>query len=77
MSNYENEQDLFDAMGRIIAQHADWLDGRTFQRLALHGARVWFSEDDIEDYGTFADLHEAFTKASEIALSIATGDHHG
>lgn len=72
MSNFENKQEVLDALGRIINQHADWLDGRTFQRLALHGARVWFSEDDIDDYGTFEDLREAFDKAAEIALKVAT-----
>jgi len=72
MSNFENKQEVLDALGRIINQHADWLDGRTFQRLALHGARVWFAEDDIDDYGTFEDLREAFVKAAEIALKVAT-----
>lgn len=70
MSNFENKQEVLDAMGKIIAQHSDWLDGRTFQRLALHGARVWFAEDDLDDYGTFDDLRKAFEEAAKIAMEV-------
>lgn len=72
MSDHENKQDVLDAMSRIIGQNADWLDGRTFQRLALTAARGDFEEDDLDDYGTFDDLRAAFEKAAEIALKAAT-----
>lgn len=72
MSDHQNKQDILEAMSRIIAQYADWLDGRTFQRLALTAARGYFEEDDLDDYGTFDDLRAAFAKAAEIALKAAT-----
>jgi hypothetical protein len=70
MSNGENKQDVLDAMGRIIGQHGDWLDGRTFQRLALMAARAHFAEEDLDDYGTFDELRKAFEEAAKIAKEV-------
>ncbi|MNF96231.1 hypothetical protein D3C84_790140 [compost metagenome] len=69
MSNAD-EQDVIQALARIIAQNADWLDGRTFQRLALHTARSYFEEGDLDDYGTFNDLRKAFEEAAKIAMEV-------
>lgn len=48
MKTGADEKDVIDALGRIIAQNADWLDGRTFQRLALEAADAYFEEGDTD-----------------------------
>lgn len=44
----DNEQDVLKELVRIIGQHSDWLDGHTFQRLALHAAEAYFDAQDID-----------------------------
>lgn len=72
MSSNENCDEVINAMGRIIGQNADWLDGRLFQKLAMIAARANYEDEELDDYGTFDDLREAFVKACEIALKVAT-----
>lgn len=70
MSDHANKQDVIDAISRIISRHADWLDGRTFQRLALDASRAYFEEDDLDDYLNA----EQGIKAFEAALTAAVGE---
>lgn len=62
------ENQLIDGLCVLIFQHSDWLDGRTFQRLAERVARANFEEDDLDDLGTFDDLNKAFEGAAKIAM---------
>ncbi|MFU2988837.1 hypothetical protein ACOAOY_11870 [Pseudomonas aeruginosa] len=47
MTRAADENEILDSLGRIISTHADWLDGRTFQRLCQQVAartsksRIW------------------------------------
>lgn len=66
MSTNDNEQDIEDRLSLVIAKHADWLDGRTFQRLALRVARAYFEEDDLDDLATFDDFIKAFEASAKI-----------
>ncbi|MEE2474289.1 hypothetical protein [Pseudomonas aeruginosa] len=50
---------VIDAIGEIIGKNADWLDGRTFQRLCQQVARAYFEEQDLDDVGTFDDLQKS------------------
>jgi hypothetical protein len=45
MSN-DNEHDILHRLSLIVAKHADWLDGRTFQRLCQQVAEAYFEEGD-------------------------------
>lgn len=65
--NETREEQLVDGLCVLIFQHADWLDGRTFQRVAERVARANFEEDDLDDLGTFDDLNKAFEAAATIA----------
>lgn len=76
MSNADKENEVIDAMSNIIGRHANWLDGRTFQRLALITAEGYFSEDDLDEYSTAEDvltvLTLAFKAGADELISYAT-----
>ncbi|HBP0911838.1 hypothetical protein ACM719_03770 [Pseudomonas aeruginosa] len=59
MTRAADENEILDSLGRIISTHADWLDGRTFQRLCQQAARGYFEEQDLDDVGTFDDLQKS------------------
>ncbi|AOX29896.1 hypothetical protein C0053_05925 [Pseudomonas aeruginosa] len=59
MTRAADENEILDSLGRIISTHADWLDGRTFQRLCQQVARAYFEEQDLDDVGTFDDLQKS------------------
>lgn len=66
--NDENENDVINALGRIIGQHADWLSGRDFQRLALHAAEGYFPAEDLDCLCRPVDFINAMRK--ELAVPI-------
>ncbi|WP_339487848.1 hypothetical protein [Pseudomonas sp. EL_65y_Pfl2_R95] len=68
MSNADKENEVIDAMSNIIGRHADWLDGRTFQRLALVTAEGYFSKDDLDNYGTAEEVCTVLTLAFKGAV---------
>lgn len=59
MTKAADENEILDSLGRIIGPHADWLDGRTFQRLCQQAAHAYFEEQDLDSLGTFDDLQES------------------
>lgn len=59
MTRAADENEILDSLGRIISTHADWLDGRTFQRLCQQAARAYFEVQDLDDVGTFDDLQKS------------------
>ncbi|MDP3816686.1 hypothetical protein [Pseudomonas sp.] len=48
MNRSDNEAEILNALGHLIGQHADWLDGRTFQRLCGLAADAYFEPDDLD-----------------------------
>ncbi|MCY1559574.1 hypothetical protein D9M68_966250 [compost metagenome] len=64
MSTNQNCNEVIFAMGRIIGQNADWLDGRLFQKLAMIAARANYEDEELDDYGTFDDMRRAFEISS-------------
>ncbi|MBV7586871.1 hypothetical protein KW851_28850 [Pseudomonas sp. PDM33] len=64
MSTNQNCNEVIHAMGRIIGQNADWLDGRLFQKLAMIAARANYEDEELDDYGTFDDMRRAFEVSS-------------
>lgn len=64
MSTNQNCNEVILAMGRIIGQNADWLDGRLFQRLAMIAARANYEDEELDDYGTFDDMRRALEISS-------------
>ncbi|WP_236202105.1 hypothetical protein [Pseudomonas pseudonitroreducens] len=64
MSSNQNCNEVIFAMGRIIGQNADWLDGRLFQKLAMIAARANYEDEELDDYGTFDDMRRAFEISS-------------
>ncbi|SFC50270.1 hypothetical protein SAMN05216577_106154 [Pseudomonas citronellolis] len=64
MSTNQNCNEVIFAMGRIIGQNADWLDGRLFQKLAMIAARANYEDEELDDYGTFDDMRRAFEVSS-------------
>lgn len=42
------EQMLLDDLSNIIARHANWLDGRTFQRLCQRVTEAHFERSDLD-----------------------------
>ncbi|HGK8909609.1 TPA: hypothetical protein ACKAE1_002687 [Pseudomonas aeruginosa] len=59
MTRAADQNEILDSLGRIISTHADWLDGRTFQRLCQQAARAYFEDQDLDDVGTFDDLQKS------------------
>ncbi|HHK2986700.1 TPA: hypothetical protein ACQROE_001514 [Pseudomonas aeruginosa] len=59
MTKAADENEILDSLGRVIGTHADWLGGRTFQRLCQQAARAYFEEQDLDSLGTFNDLQES------------------
>lgn len=69
MNDHDQREDqLVSELSNCIARHAEWLDGRTFQRAAERVARGYFESDDLDDLGTFDDLRKAFEGAAKIAM---------
>ncbi|WP_177339308.1 hypothetical protein [Pseudomonas sp. NBRC 111135] len=64
MSSNQNCNEVIFAMGRIIGQNADWLDGRLFQKLAMIAARANYEDEELDVYGTFDDMRRAFEVSS-------------
>ena len=40
-------KELTDDLARVIARHAGWLDGRTWQRVCHEVAEGYFEADDL------------------------------
>lgn len=64
----DREEQLVNEISNLVGKHADWLDGRTFQRVAERVARGYFESDDLDDLGTFDDLSKAFEGAAGIVM---------
>lgn len=65
-----NEKQLEDELSNLIAQHSNWLDGRTFQKVAMQIAAGFFSEDDLDPVAIIdADFLEKFTEGAKRGLS--------
>lgn len=64
----ERMEQLRNDLAAVIARHAAWLDGRTFQEAALHVAGAYFPADDLADLVDVEALAEA--------LSAELDTHH-
>lgn len=42
-----NKKELTDDLARVIARHAGWLDGRTWQQACHEAAEGYFEADDL------------------------------
>jgi hypothetical protein len=54
---------LLTDLGQIIAKHSDWLDGGTFQRIALAAADGYFPPSEVDAYVTVAAAEAALESA--------------
>jgi|GEM_PF-6343770 len=61
----ENEHRVIDALGSLIATHAEWLDGRTFQRLTTQAAETYFPENDLDVFFSPEEFAQIAEKALE------------
>jgi hypothetical protein len=70
MSRAHDEQDVIRSLGRIIGRHADWLDGRTFQRLCGQAAGAYFEPADLDREVTHAEAPALLATALKRELGL-------
>ena len=70
MNRRENEAEILDALGRLIGQNADWLDGRTFQRLCGQAAGAYFEPADLDREVTHAEAPALLATALKRELGL-------
>lgn len=68
--NDPHEQ-LVNEISNLVGKHADWLDGRTFQRLAERVARGYFEGDDLDRVQLLSPDDVALADAMVAALRAA------
>lgn len=59
----DNENEVLNALGRLIGQNADWMSGRDFQRLALHAAGAHYEAGDLDRLATLDQFSAVLAEA--------------
>jgi hypothetical protein len=70
MNRRENEAEILNALGRLIGQNADWIDGRTFQRLCGQAAGAYFEPADLGREVTHAEAPALLATALKRELGL-------
>lgn len=70
----DNENEILNALGRLIGQNADWMSGRDFQRLALHAAGAHYEAGDLDRLATLDQFGTALAEALAAELGVEVND---